>query len=149
MVAKENVGSSSDSALMTINAKCYRTKTEHDEWIVGSAATRHMIFVKDSLVKFCPISAAVDGGKHELHGMGVGDKKITSITDHGEQTLWLLNIYYVPSIQFNIFSVRDQVAMHGEDYFAKTVAVQSLEQCLQRRVVYLMQDSIVSETCIP
>lgn len=104
---------------MSIDARCYGAKTDPNEWILDSAATRHMTYSKESLVNYCPISAAVEvGGKHELHVMGIGDKRVTLKTDHGTRQVWLRNVYYVPSIQFNLFSVRMQVAMRGADYIA-------------------------------
>ncbi|EGZ22589.1 hypothetical protein PHYSODRAFT_299789 [Phytophthora sojae] len=111
--------SSSESAMMSIDARCYGAKTDPNEWILDSAATRRMTYSKDSLVNYCPISAAVEvGGKHELHVMGIGGKRVALKTDHGTRQVWLRNVYFVPSIQFNLFSVRMQVAMRGADYLA-------------------------------
>jgi hypothetical protein len=50
--------------------------------------------------------------------MGVGDKKVILKTDHGDQCLWLRDVYHVPQLQFNLFSVRQQVNEQGDNHVA-------------------------------
>lgn len=62
------------------------------------------------------ISAGVEvGSKHELHVEGIGDILVRFQTDAGPRDLWLRNAYYVPTLQYNLFSVQHQLAQSTKD----------------------------------
>jgi hypothetical protein len=104
--------SDSDTALMAIDGRCFETTTREDEWIRDSGATRHMTYNQKCLKNYRAVSAGVEvGGKHELHVMGIGDLMVTVKTEAGDKKLQLRGVYYVPTIQFNLFSIRHQLSM--------------------------------------
>lgn len=78
---------------MEVDTRCYNTQTCEEEWIVDSGATRHMTYLKNGLVNYKPISAAVEvGGKYELHVMGIGDKCVRMKTNCGDHELLLRGV---------------------------------------------------------
>lgn len=70
-----------------------------------------MTCCKREFVDFTPIHASVEvaGSKRILvEGIDTIEKDVE--TDHGVKRAVLRNVYYIPSVQFNLFSIKKQLS---------------------------------------
>lgn len=91
--------------------------TPLNQWIIDSGASRHMTFVRDDFINFKPLHTHVkvaDNGRVRVEGIGALVKE--TIMDDGSRQLWHLNdVYYMPALGQNLFSVKRQLRETGSN----------------------------------
>lgn len=94
------------AVLMSVCEEAYSVEEDSVTWWVDNGATRHVTnsskYFTD-FIKFdtpCGVKAA---GKETLMAVGKGNIKLSSLTD--SQDIMLLDVWYVPQLSRNLFSV--------------------------------------------
>jgi len=79
-----------------------------DEWFVDNGATKHVTYQCDIFVSFkefdIPHTVTAAGGE-SLPALGKGTVEVLSFVDNKVQKVQLQDVWYVPKIGKNLFSV--------------------------------------------
>lgn len=97
-----------ESSVMTAYAFVSDTNTSEEDWYIDNGATRHITNTPKYFVDFkrfenpCSIQAA---GKEVLTAIGSGTIRFVSNVNNRRSTLTLIDVWYVPNVSRNLFSV--------------------------------------------
>jgi F0F1-type ATP synthase membrane subunit b/b' len=100
---------------------------QQHEWVIDSGATRHMTQERKFFHSFSNMHGEiVVGGGHRLSVYGVGNVKlrIRARDQNNSSVITLSDVYYVPELQFNLFSVRRGLHDHITTHFISANAAE-------------------------
>lgn len=107
------------SMFVTSNlGESFVTQAHDDRWFVDNGATKHITKRSDIFVtfeKFATPHRVQAAGKEVLAAIGKGTVKVISDVNNSQQCLTLLDVWYVPSIGRNLFSVLAAQDKHSQD----------------------------------
>lgn len=86
--------------------------TSRDSWIADSGASKHMIADKSLFSTFKiinPVSITIGNGTN-IKALAVGDIKIETFDGQKWSPRWLYDVWWVPEINYNLFSLSAVVA---------------------------------------
>ena len=115
-----------NASLVSVCNNAYATELNSMDWWIDNGATRHITNCRDWLFDFevfessCQIQAA---GKETLAAVGKGKIKVQST--HNNEEVILNDVWYVPSISRNLFSV-----LAAQDRNRNSVFKSTTTQCL-------------------
>lgn len=94
--------------LLAVDEEIFSAETNSDDWFIDNGASRHVTNNSNCFVDFekfeLPHNITVANGK-SLPAVGKGTIKIMTIVNGENQVKFLENVWYVPEISKNLFSV--------------------------------------------
>jgi transposase InsO family protein len=103
-----NQNSSMTNVVLTVHSEVMQAETNSDEWFVDNGATKHVTNRGDIFVSFeefdLPHTVTAAGGE-SIPAIGKGTVEVWSSTGSEEQKLTLTDVWYVPKVGRNLFSV--------------------------------------------
>jgi hypothetical protein len=106
--ATSNKNSSTSNVVLTICAEALTAEVDTGEWFFDNGATKHVTNRGDVFLEFEKFNIphfVTAAGSEALQALGKGTIRVLSIVDEQQQILTLADVWYVPKINRNLFSV--------------------------------------------
>lgn len=119
-----------EALIITVSEEIFNTEINTIDWWIDNGATRHVINNFDFFLDFeefknpCGIKAA---GKELLQAVGKGTIKVMSIVNKEKLILTLSDVWYVPEVSKNLFSVLAAQDKNRTSFFESTTTQCSLK----------------------
>lgn len=109
--------------LLAVDEEIFSAETNSDDWFIDNGASRHVTKNSQYFANFekfeFPHSITVANGK-SLPAVGKGSIKIMTIVNGKSQVKFLENVWYVPEISKNLFSVLSTQDKNRNSIFEST-----------------------------
>ena len=137
--SRQNRGDHPTSNVVLCTSTCEETFVTQavDHWFIDNGATKHITNSPGNFVtfeKFTVPHSVQAAGKEVLTAVGKGSVKVLSTVDNRQQCLTLSDVWYVPNISRNLFSVLAAQDRHSQNSKFESTATKC---CLK------IQDSVV------
>ena len=100
--------SNTTNVVLTVSVEAVMTENKSGEWFIDNGATKHITYQRDIFVSFeefdVPHTVTAAGGE-SLPALGTGTVEVLSTVGNKVQKLQLADVWYVPKISKNLFSV--------------------------------------------
>lgn len=117
-------------ALISVSNEVYKLEANSTDWWIDNGATRHVTNHPEYFADYRPFKTShsiMAAGKETLKALGEGTIEVLSKLDDKIQKLTLTNVWYVPKISKNLFSVLAAQDTKANSKFESTVTSCSLE----------------------
>jgi hypothetical protein len=97
-------------------------ETRDEAWILDLGCTQHLTGDKGMFKTLEAVRSRKEiefGNKQSLATEGVGEVELRCVTPDGEQVVTLKEVYYIPGVAVNLFSVRRATEKGAEVYLSK------------------------------
>lgn len=121
---------SKPSSNMTLSVDVMMTETNSDCWYVDNGATNHVTFREDLFQKFQPFfnkESVMAANGESINALGKGTIDLDVEVNGKNKRVTLENVWYVPGIKRNLFSVLASQDLHLQSQFKSTTETCQLE----------------------